>query len=250
MMSARRAFIFGVVVGAGVLAAVGAVSSNASSSSFAAGNTPVGRWSGRVTQHGSGSSTTSYYVLMKVVGSKPGSVVGRIGYAPLNCVGELTLISVHGVRYVYRERIFVGRTRCESGGTIYVTVSGNSMSWRWLAAGVTVVGVLSRSGSHVIITGALTATLTARPGECSVDKGVHTIQLTGLASSGAPVILTVTDQQKGGWGQILSHDTFYVFQGKGRLTVTPLNASFSNVVMTDTGPPVGGTVTINGNIHC
>ena len=237
-------------IGTGGATATTSSASSSSSASSASTHDPVGLWSGRVTQHGPGAYKTSYDVLMKVVGRRPGDIVGRIGYAPLNCAGELALISVHGASYVYRERILVGRKQCTSGGTIYTTVSGNSMSWRWVAGGVTVRGVLGRSGSHVRITGALTATLTARPQECSSLKGVQTIQLRGLDSGGAEVVLTVTDQQKGGWAQILIGDTAYVFQGKGRLTVTPLNASFSNVVMPNTDPAGHGTVTVNGNMHC
>jgi len=50
-------------------------------------------------------------------------------------------LSVHGSSYVYRKQINVGRSRCSSGGTIDAIVTGASLSWRWTATGIEVVGV-------------------------------------------------------------------------------------------------------------
>jgi hypothetical protein len=44
--------------------------------------------------------------------------------------------------HVYRERITSGPKQCGGGGTIYATVLGGSMSWRWVATGIVVVGEL------------------------------------------------------------------------------------------------------------
>lgn len=107
----------------------------------------VGQWSGRVTQYGPGPHTLSYDVQMKVTGSTPGEVAGTIRYPSLSCGGQLQLSSAQDTRFVYRERITFGRKECFDGGTIFATVSGDSMSWRWVARGSEVLGVLSRSDS-------------------------------------------------------------------------------------------------------
>lgn len=105
--------------------------------------------------------------------------------------------------------------------------------------------------NHVTITGAVTATLTARPNECDTSGGVRTIQIMGSDANGANVVMTVTDQD-GGHAQILGGGgSAYAFQGKGMLTVTATSASFTDVVMPDaTGFGHGTKVTVNGTIAC
>jgi hypothetical protein len=101
----------------------------------------TGLWYGNVTQHGPGTTTQHYFVEMTVTAGTVGSVAGEITYPSLNCGGTLQLLSIHGSSYVYREQINVGRSRCSSGGTIDATVTGASLSWRWTAPGIEVVGV-------------------------------------------------------------------------------------------------------------
>lgn len=107
----------------------------------------IGQWTGRVTQYGPGHETLRYAVQMKVTGSTVGEVAGTIRYPSLSCGGDLQLSSAQGARFVYRERITYGRKECFDGGTIFATVSGDSMSWRWVARGSEVLGVLSRSST-------------------------------------------------------------------------------------------------------
>ena len=152
---------------------------------------------------------------MAVKATTTGTLVGRTVYPSLNCAGQLQLSSAHGTSYVFREQIFLGPKRCATGGTIFATVSGNSLSWRWVANGVQVVGVLQRAYSNVTITGGVHARLTAAPNQCSLSRSVHTIQVTGRDSVGADVTLTVTDQQKGGWAQILRGGKLYLYKGNG-----------------------------------
>ena len=131
-----------VQVGRKVLA-----SKNAAGSQTAAGSSgdAVGLWIGRVTQYGPGSNTQSYPVIMIVKGDSPtGAIVGGIRYPSLACGGQLQLSRFQGASYVYREHIISGRKQCADGGTILANVSGNSMSWHWVARGVEVLGVLAR----------------------------------------------------------------------------------------------------------
>jgi hypothetical protein len=107
----------------------------------------VGQWSGRVTQYGPGHTTLRYAVQMNIVGSTPGEIAGAIRYPSLSCGGQLQLSSAQNNSFVYRERITFGRSECFDGGTILATVSGDSMSWRWVARGSEVLGVLSRGGA-------------------------------------------------------------------------------------------------------
>src|ERR1019366_4518607 len=102
----------------------------------------VGLWVGRVTQHGPGTTKLSYDVEMTVTGKGPRASAGTISYPSLKCAGELQLLSAPGIFQVYRERITVGRKQCSTGATIFATVLGNYMSWRWVATGINVVGVL------------------------------------------------------------------------------------------------------------
>jgi hypothetical protein len=101
--------------------------------------------------------------------------------------------------------------------------------------------------NHVTVTGALQATLTARPQECSISGNVHTIQIKGPDSGGADVTLTVTDQKN--YAQILSGGKVYFFKS-GKLTVTATTASFAAVVMPEDDGFGHGTVTVNGTITC
>ena len=205
----------------------------------------TGLWTGRVTQRGHGA----YEVLMAVKPSA-GTLIGRTAYPSLDCEGNLALRAAHGNSYVFREQIYFGGTRCSSGGTISVTVSGNSMSWRWAENGTQVVGVLHRAGTRVTITGSVRATLTALPRQCSTSGAVRTIQIDGTDSQGATVTLTVTDQQKGGSGQLFVGAKLYAYHGEGRLTVTAAGASFSHVVMPENDGSGHGAVTINGHVSC
>ena len=205
----------------------------------------AGLWTGRVTQAGQGA----YEVLMAVKPSG-GTLIGRTAYPSLNCEGNLALRVAHGNSYVFQEHIYLGAARCSSGGTITVTVSGNSMSWRWVENGTHVVGVLHRAVTDVTITGAARATLTALPHQCSTSGGVRTIQVLGSDSAGVSVVLTVTDQQKGGWGQILIGVKLYFYEGKGKLAVTSTGASFTHVVMPENDGSGQGTVTVNGHLSC
>lgn len=102
----------------------------------------VGYWDGNVTQHGPGTTTLSYFTEMTVTGSTLGAIAGTTSYPSLHCGGQLKLISAQGILHVYRERITSGPKRCSDGGTIYATVLGGSMSWRWVAPGIAVVGEL------------------------------------------------------------------------------------------------------------
>jgi hypothetical protein len=102
----------------------------------------IGYWDGNVTQHGPGTTTQSYFVEMTVTGSTPGAIAGTISYPSLHCGGQLQLSSAQGILHVYRERITSGPKQCGGGGTIYATVLGGSMSWRWVATSIVVVGEL------------------------------------------------------------------------------------------------------------
>jgi hypothetical protein len=102
----------------------------------------------------------------------------------------------------------------------------------------------------VTITGAVKAILTAAPNRCSVSSSVHTIQVSGRDSGGADVTLTVTDQQKGGWAQILRGGRVYFYKGTGKLVVTPTSATFTHVVMPENDGFGNGTVSVNGTITC
>jgi hypothetical protein len=106
----------------------------------------VGHWTGEVTQYGPGNNTLRYNVLMNVTSDAPGAVVGTTRYPSLACGGEIQLRGTQDTRYVYRERITFGRKLCFDGGTIFATVSGSSMSWRWVGRGSEVLGVLRRAG--------------------------------------------------------------------------------------------------------
>ena len=102
----------------------------------------IGYWDGNVTQHGPGVTAQNYFVEMTVTGSRPGAMAGTISYPSLHCGGQLQLSSAQGILHVFRERITSGRKHCGGGGTIYATVLGGSMSWRWVATGIVVVGEL------------------------------------------------------------------------------------------------------------
>jgi hypothetical protein len=103
----------------------------------------VGFWTGRVSQHGPGTTTLNYDVEMNITGSTPGAIAGTIRYPSLNCAGQLQLTRAQGgVLYIYREHITSGGGSCSAGGTIYATVLGGSMSWRWVATGIEVSGEL------------------------------------------------------------------------------------------------------------
>ena len=102
----------------------------------------IGYWDGNVTQHGPGTTTQNYFVEMTVTGNSPGTIAGTISYPSLHCGGQLQLSSAQGFLHVYRERITSGPKQCGGGGTIYATVLGGSMSWRWVATGIVVVGEL------------------------------------------------------------------------------------------------------------
>ncbi len=102
----------------------------------------VGYWDGNVTQHGPGTTRQSYFVEMTVTGSTPGVIAGTISYPNLPCGGRLRLLSAQGILHIYREEITSGRTQCSAGGTIYTTVLGGAMAWRWVAADIVVTGEL------------------------------------------------------------------------------------------------------------
>ena len=102
----------------------------------------LGYWDGTVTQHGPGTTIQSYFVEMTVKGSAPGATAGTIDYPSLHCSGHLQLSSAQGILQVYREQITSGPSGCGTGGTIYAMVLGGSMSWRWVAPGIVVVGSL------------------------------------------------------------------------------------------------------------
>jgi hypothetical protein len=102
----------------------------------------VGYWDGFVTQHGPGTTTQRYFVEMTVTGSTQGATAGTTSYPSLHCSGQLQLSSAQTILHVYQEQITSGRKQCGGGGTIYATVLGGSMSWRWVAAGIVVIGAL------------------------------------------------------------------------------------------------------------
>ncbi len=103
-------------------------------------NDVVGYWDGNVTQHGPGKTTLGYFVQMTTTDSTPGASAGTTSYDSLHCAGKLTLTSAQGVVHVYRERITSGLRQCGDGGTIYTTVLGGAMAWRWVATGIEVLG--------------------------------------------------------------------------------------------------------------
>ncbi len=105
-------------------------------------NDVVGYWDGNVTQHGPGKTTLGYFVQMTTTDSTPGARAGTTSYDSLHCAGKLTLTSAQGVVHVYRERITSGLRQCGDGGTIYTTVLGGAMAWRWVATGIEVLGEL------------------------------------------------------------------------------------------------------------
>jgi hypothetical protein len=105
-----------------------------------------GIWTGRVTQYGPGDTTARYRLRMKVTKTEQGVRAGSISYPGLRCAGELQLSRASGQHYVFRERITSGRNRCYDGGRITATVSGGSMSWRWVGSNNEVLGKLSRRG--------------------------------------------------------------------------------------------------------
>ena len=121
---------------------------NSSQAGLASPGDAVGHWTGPVTQYGPGTNTLRYVVKMNVdvIGRTPGKIVGTTLYPSLHCGGRLRLTGAEGIRYVYRERITFGPKSCGSGGTIFATVSGNSMSWHWVARGIEVAGTLRLTG--------------------------------------------------------------------------------------------------------
>jgi hypothetical protein len=106
------------------------------------GSDVVGYWDGFVTQHGPGTTTQRYFVEMTVKSSTPGATAGTTNYPDLHCSGQLQLSRAQGILHVYHEQITSGGQQCGSGGTIYATVLGGSMSWRWIATGIVVLGYL------------------------------------------------------------------------------------------------------------
>jgi len=105
-------------------------------------NDVVGYWDGFVTQHGPGKTTLAYFAQMTTIDSAPGASAGTTSYDSLHCAGKLTLTSAQGILHVYRERITSGVTQCGNGGTIYATVLGGAMAWRWIVPGIEVLGEL------------------------------------------------------------------------------------------------------------
>jgi len=105
-------------------------------------NDVVGYWDGFVTQHGPGKTTLEYFAQMTTIDSTPGASAGTTNYDSLHCAGRLTLTSAQGILHVYRERITSGVKQCGNGGTIYTTVLGGAMAWRWIAPGIEVLGEL------------------------------------------------------------------------------------------------------------
>ncbi len=105
-------------------------------------NDVVGYWDGFVTQHGPGKTTLEYFAQMTTVDSTPGVSAGTTSYDSLHCAGKLTLTSAQGILHVYRERITSGVKECGNGGTIYATVLGGAMAWRWVVPGIEVLGEL------------------------------------------------------------------------------------------------------------
>ena len=93
----------------------------------------LGYWDGHVTQHGPGTTTRGYFTELTVTGSTQGAIAGKIDYPDLHCGGRLRLTNARGIVHVFREQITSGRANCGSGGTIYATVLGGAMSWRWVA---------------------------------------------------------------------------------------------------------------------
>ena len=105
-------------------------------------NDVVGYWDGNVTQHGPGKTTLGYFAQMTTTDSVPGASAGTTSYDSLHCAGKLTLTSAQGILHVYRERITSGVKQCGNGGTIYATVLGGEMAWRWVVPGIEVLGEL------------------------------------------------------------------------------------------------------------
>ena len=227
-------------------------SSTSTSNASAASPAPIiGLWTGRVTQQGSGAAPQTYEVEMAVKPTATGTLIGRTVYPSLNCAGNLQPRSAHGNSYVFHEQITVGRKQCSSGGTIFATVSGNSLSWRWVANGIQVVGVLHRALSHVTITGAFDTTLLG-DSQCYANGGTHVIELRGYDKAGGSVVVSVSDQQTGGFAQVSRGLDLYKYEGKGRLIFTGTRASLTHVVMAPYGPfgTPAGAVTVNGILTC
>jgi hypothetical protein len=99
-----------------------------------------------VTQYGPGDETSEYPVEMTITAADQGADAGTTDYPTIPCSGELQLSRGEGQHFVFRERITSNRKRCSDGGTISVTVSGDSMSWRWVGAEAEVLGTLTRQG--------------------------------------------------------------------------------------------------------
>ena len=108
----------------------------------------IGDWIGRVTQYGPGNKTYRYNVHMNINQLEPGAVAGTIRYPSFPCTGSLQLSRQSGDRYVFKERITSGASRCTAGGTIVTTVTGERLSWRWVGKvggeAVEVLGSLQR----------------------------------------------------------------------------------------------------------
>ncbi len=116
-----------------------------------AGSGFVGIWKGLATQNGPGArETRTYPVSMGIeagYGIPPGGGSGEVArqywgngdirYPSFHCSGRVKIVEAGsgpggiGYRYKLEERIYDGRDKCGSGGTITAVSEGDELDWRW-----------------------------------------------------------------------------------------------------------------------
>jgi hypothetical protein len=102
----------------------------------------TGKWHGIAVQDKPQNHT--FPVTMELKGESRGT----IDYPSFTCGGSLEFRGVEGSTSTYTEHIHYGKGNCIDGGTLKVSLAGDSLHWDWSGGGVTAVAILN-PGSEV-----------------------------------------------------------------------------------------------------
>jgi hypothetical protein len=105
------------------------------------------------------------------------------------------------------------------------------------------------TAAHVVITGAVTATLTGQA-QCFLEGTAHTAQLKGPDANGTDVTVTYTDAN-GGTGQVnWEHSLFAPPSTTGSVQASGNTVTFTSTAMRDDIGGTGKTIVVDGTMTC
>ncbi len=147
----------------------------------------TGKWHGTVAQDKPVVHT--FLVMMELQGASGGT----IDYPTFTCGGSLEFRGFEGSTLSYTEHITYGKDNCVDGGTLKVTLQGNSLGWDWSGEGITATGTLLGEGGVPSSRAMLTVARTGLPASAAiyvdVDPNTNKVFTSGGASAGQQVAM-------------------------------------------------------------